>query len=286
MLDPTRTLSLRRKFAQTIGAAYGLLRIQIKKAVIDEDGFGLKSPNITTNTRFVFETTSGKVSAFKDWLQEQIEEGILRIDSDGFVESSYKKAVERSYIDVKKLAKDSLAPDVFAEGQKAQFLQSTFSASITQEQLELIFTRTYDNLKGVTDEMGRKMSQTLARGLADGLSPRNIARDLTDILDGDKKRALRVARTEMINAYAEGQLDTYEQLGIDKVGVLAEWITANDPCPRCASAATKVYTIKAARGLIPLHPNCRCAWAPYVERPGVKGKKRAKRRPAVSTLAV
>jgi hypothetical protein len=45
----------------------------------------------------------------------------------------------------------------------------------------------------------------------------------------------------------------------------AEWSTADDDavCDDCQDAADESpYTIDEARGMIPLHPNCRCAWIP------------------------
>lgn len=74
-------------------------------------------------------------------------------------------------------------------------------------------------------------------------------------------------------AYAEGQLEALEQLGVAEVGVEVEWLVSGlgstkagypSPCPQCAPMAGKVFKIAEARGLIPLHPRCKCAWAPHV----------------------
>jgi SPP1 gp7 family putative phage head morphogenesis protein len=45
-----------------------------------------------------------------------------------------------------------------------------------------------------------------------------------------------------------------------------ELVTAGDlrVCPMCQGLNGKVYTIKEARGLIPVHPQCRCAWVPVM----------------------
>ena len=101
-----------------------------------------------------------------------------------------------------------------------------------------------------------------------------IARTIDNQIDGiNRRRATRLARTEIVHTYAEGSLDSYERLGVEEVGVLAEWSTAGDDrvCPQCSSLEGQILTIKEARGLIPLHPNCRCAWIPYLDdlrRPG------------------
>ena len=78
---------------------------------------------------------------------------------------------------------------------------------------------------------------------------------------------MTLARTEVINAYTEGTLDSYERLGVEEVQGRAEWSTAGDDrvCPQCAGMEGAVFTIREARGLIPLHPNCRCAWLPVID---------------------
>jgi len=75
---------------------------------------------------------------------------------------------------------------------------------------------------------------------------------------------MAVARTEIIRTHAEGQLDAFERLGVTEVGVMAEWITADDErvCPLCKSLDGVVLKVKEARGLLPRHTNCRCAWTP------------------------
>jgi hypothetical protein len=86
-----------------------------------------------------------------------------------------------------------------------------------------------------------------------------------------------IARTEIINAHAEGQLDSFDMLGVEEVGVVAEWATAGDDrvCEECASIEGELFTVDEARGMIPLHPNCRCAWIPAEKA----AKKQAKPTP-------
>ena len=77
-----------------------------------------------------------------------------------------------------------------------------------------------------------------------------------------------IARTEVIAAHAEGQLDAYSVLGVKQVKVQAEWLTAGDDlvCPLCADLDGEVMSIDEARGLIPRHPLCRCAWKPVTDK--------------------
>src|SRR5690606_31878866 len=98
--------------------------------------------------------------------------------------------------------------------------------------------------------------------------PTVIARKMRKTIVGmSKHRAERIARTEVIHAHAEGPLDSYERLGVEEVGLLAELSTADDDrvCPICSSKRLEgPVQVSAAHGIIPLHPNCRCAWTPYL----------------------
>lgn len=216
-----------------------------------------------------FRTDASKVTSYRDWLRQQTDAGLLSVDVRGdpwtakYVESSYKKGIQRAYVDVNKTRPD------FYEGTQSQFLQSAFHAPEMLSKLELLNTRTFEELKGVTAAMSQQMSRTLAIGLAQGQGPVTIARQLVKDLDKiTKTRALVIARTEIIHAHAEGQLDSFDRLGIEKIGVMAEWSSAGDSvvCERCDGMEGETMTVAEARGMIPLHPNCRCAWKPTEEK--------------------
>jgi hypothetical protein len=67
--------------------------------------------------------------------------------------------------------------------------------------------------------MEQNMARILADGLAHGRGPREIARELNKVVTGlGKNRSETIARTEIIHAYSEGQLDSYEQMNIEEVG--------------------------------------------------------------------
>jgi hypothetical protein len=71
-----------------------------------------------------------------------------------------------------------------------------------------------------------------------------------------RDRATMIARTETSRAVNEGSLQGYEQVNIKNV----ERIEAADCCEVCAPESGAVYTIDAARGVLPAHPDCRGCW--------------------------
>ena len=76
-----------------------------------------------------------------------------------------------------------------------------------------------------------------------------------------------IARTAIIMAFAEGQLTEFENWGVTGVTAEVEFATAGDDkvCNKCASMEGQVYTIAEARGVIPIHRNCRCMWLPVIK---------------------
>ena len=191
-----------------------------------------------------------------------------------YVESAYRKGLTRAYIDVHK--EDLAADKMFYAGGKAQFLTDAFAAPEVLSKIELIYTRAFNDMKGITDTMSTQLSRSLANGLVNGNGPVAISREMRKTVTGiTKKRALLIARTEVISAHAEGQLDAFERMGVEELGLMAEVGTAGDErvCDECQGVADGgPYTVEAARGMIPLHPRCRCSWEPYLK--GIHHKRR------------
>ena len=270
--DPTRTTMLRKKFMADMTRRFKVLSKAIQVLVVDEDCFGLEGPAILQVRQvWRFRTDAQKVKAYRGWLQQQVDANILspvggisgKPWTAPYIESAYKKGGLRAYTD---LRAEELAnhPSLFKGGQ-AEFIRTAFGQPEALHKIELLYERAFDELRGVTDVMGQQMSRTLAEGLSQGYGPGKIARNLrTNVTTITRTRANVIARTEIVRAHAEGQLDAYKRLGVKEIGVMAEWSTAGDErvCIECGELEGVVMTIEEARGLLPRHPNCRCAWIP------------------------
>jgi SPP1 gp7 family putative phage head morphogenesis protein len=244
------------------------------------------------NTRWKFHTTSEQVEAFKAWLKQQVQSQIRGQTMDQlwqqYIMQGYAKGQGRAFEDAtaaeKALGQTMGEPMDFFEGTKAQFLRSAFANPISIDRVKQLAGRVFTELDGVTQLMAIRMSRTLLDGLVQGQSPRDIGRDLSKAVDVGRERALTIARTEIIRAHAEGQLDGFDALGIEEVGAAVEWSTADDEdvCPDCEQLDGVVLTTDEARGMLPQHPNCRCAWIPANVGEDTKGQKRSKS--AISTI--
>ncbi len=273
-IDPSRTTLLRRSFVAEMDRRFARVRAQVWEMVAKQDAFGLREPkpltfNAPEKRAWQFHTLDEKHKAFKRWFKQQVDQGILEVDRGTkpwlakFVESAYKKGALRAYMDAHK-TKLGKSLD-FYKGTQEQFLQSAFGRPERLSKVRMLYERAYDELKGMTAAMDQQMSRVLADGLAHGKGPYDIARTMSNTITGiTRQRAKVIARTEIIHAHAEGQLDSFEDMGVEELGVLAEWSTADDEdvCPMCEALEGTTLTVDEARGLLPRHPNCRCAWIP------------------------
>lgn len=259
--DPTRTTTLRRKMMQSVKNRIAKIKRATRLLLIDDDAFGL-----VVNTRYRFLSNPQKLDAFHTWFEQLVNATLLVVDdltgdpwTNQYVTSAYKRGVVRAYVDTKK------AEGAITTESREAFLIESFDSPVSVKRLEYLHTRTFTSLRDISATMDAAMSNILARGFVDGLGPRKIAKQMTDAIESlSRKRALTLARTEIVRAYAEGQLDAFELLNVQEVGVMAEWITAGDDrvCPKCGALSNSVLKIAEARGLLPRHPNCRCAWLP------------------------
>lgn len=263
--DPSRTATLRRLFEAELRRRFARVAKQIQDLLLVEDAFGLvRESTIATNARWVFQSRPQQIAAFLKWLQGVLKDEVLAGKDDGlgeaywrkFVQEAYQKGQGRAFDDVRVPA---VQKDMrWYNGTKEEFLRSSFGRPMSIEKVQLMAGRVFTDLKGVTEAMAVVVSRELTEGFARGDNPHVLARRLKDDLGFGSNRAATIARSEVIRAHAEGQLDAMERLGVTEVGVMVEWDTAGDGrvCKLCQAMDGVVLTIKEARGMIPRHPNC------------------------------
>lgn len=324
--DPTRTTVLRQRFSSDARRRFRNLRGLIRDAIVNKDVFGLsevENRGITSNQSqfnvepraFDFRRSDRKIESFMDWLADQVDEEILEIDvrrqfgdsieeqwSDLYIRDSYKRGVMRSTYEMEQ---SQFPVQSIAE-------RGGIAAVMTQpahiDRLGVLFTRTFNDLKGITNAMDQQISRILAQGLADGDGPRLLARKLNATISGKgmgglgltdslgrfipaERRAQILARTEVIRAHHQGMMQTYKNWGVEGIEIMAELRTAGDNrvCSECSSLQGNFYTIKEASNLIPVHPQCRCIALPArrqdVEAAGGTFKTEGTTAPAQATPA-
>lgn len=121
-------------------------------------------------------------------------------------------------------------------------------------------------IKGMGDTTLNRIGTALANGLNQGLSRKDMAKQLEDIVQ-DPERALSIAGTEMSGAVVQASLDSYSDMGVEEI----EWLAA-DPCDDCQDNLDQSpigINDEWRNGDPPVHPNCMCDIAPYVVDTGM-----------------
>ena len=274
--DPTRTAGLRREYTVATRKRFNAVRKIIRETVSDNDALSLGPPprlklHARAATRYNFPSDpAGKSQAFMDWLREAADEEILEVTQregqritlrnewqNAYVRAAYTRGVDMA--DAALRRGGVLVPDYQ--------IWAVFQQPVHANALALLFTRNFDELRGITEAMGQAIARELSLGMAKGLGPAQIGRLLSKQVDGiGVRRGILLARTEIIRAHAESTLNRFEEMGLEHVTGEVEFRTAGDQrvCPICKELAGRTYTIAEARGVIPVHPQCRCAWLPVI----------------------
>lgn len=226
---------------------------------------------VAAQAAFDFPQDTTRVADFNRWLSEQLDEGILEVRraagggvstnskwQETFVRSAYSKGLTH--------AEAALRNGGFPFD--ARTVTDLFNAPLHRNALESLYTRQFDALQGITSEVSTQISEVLTEGLATGQGPLDMARAMRGRVEAiGMTRSKLLARTETIRVHAESTLNRYQDAGIDEVVVFAEFTTAGDDrvCQTCQDLETgEAVPLNEARGIIPVHPNCRCAWLPAI----------------------
>jgi SPP1 gp7 family putative phage head morphogenesis protein len=270
---------------------------------VDQDVFGLVKVNTpvvyasSTGGRvptglpgpkaYQFQTSQDKVASFMGWLKEQTDAGILQVSqfkqlgqaansawTDKYIEDTYKRGVTRARYELGKAG--FKVPTLSASGG----IQASMNTPFHMDRVGLLYSRTFQELKGVTAAMDSQVSRILAQSMADGDGPRDMARKIVNTIQGPtgelgitdtlgrfipaKRRAEMIARTEVIRAHHAANVQEYRNWAVAGVRIQAEFTTAGDGrvCPECAALQGKIYTLDEVEGLIPRHTLCRCIALP------------------------
>lgn len=96
----------------------------------------------------------------------------------------------------------------------------TLSKPRPQRLLSLIRPTPQESMRNTSKVIAESAAKILAKSIAEGISPRKAAARIATQMKSIAKKALSTARTEMLRAFNEGQLEGFESLGTDRVGAM------------------------------------------------------------------
>jgi SPP1 gp7 family putative phage head morphogenesis protein len=229
----------------------------------------LYNPPVENAGEYKFFSHSGKIKEFNKWLDQRINERLLQAYENNepwimdYVAEAYDKGYARAYDQVNAYGVVKKSPTV--AGDKQGFVGRSLGSPERVDKLQILATRAFESMKGVSQQAKSSLNRILTDGMANGSTTQTIAKQIKEELNMDLAKANRIARTEITHAHAEAQLESFEALNVDEVSVEAEWLTAEGACQACEGMAREgPYPVSEAHGLIPYHPNCRCAWIPSI----------------------
>lgn len=115
------------------------------------------------------------------------------------------------------------------------------------------------------DLLKYELHKSLTTGLIQGRNPRVLAKSVRDIFGASKQNAERLMRTEMCRVQIEAQKQSYERNGYDQYEYIAE-PSACKICKTLDGKNFKVDKMQIASNAPPMHPNCLCSTAAYMDR--------------------
>ena len=151
--------------------------------------------------------------------------------------------------------------------------QVKFSPSFLRR-VGLVKSRVFNEMKGLTDSSKTDLAETIARGMSGGKGVRAIAKNVKDRLDVSYSRALRIARTETLNAYrtatsAETDVINEDVYGDSDYVMRQLWFSALAPTSRSwhISRHGEIYTTTEVRDFYLERGNainCLCSQSPIL----------------------
>ena len=286
IVDPTHTITLRAQFIADINRRYRNLMNAIRISIVDNNALGLDGTLAQLEAtparpgQFAFLRNPQKVTAFNVWLNKQERQSVLEIIpgpagvpepySNQYIRSSYQKGLDKNLRELRK--KGINVPATIIPGA-ASGVGGAFFLPIHQETVELIYTRMFSELEGITAAMDAQISEVLASGLIEGIGPEEMARRINNRVEKvGRTRSRMIARTEVVETFNQAFVIETKRIGA-AIGeeIFIQWQTAEDERVRSSHRVRngKIFTQEEFLQLIG-EPNCRCTGLPVI--PSIDGE--------------
>ena len=211
--------------------------------------------------------------------------------------SDYVRGMERSILDRREFM-DKLTPQIdkliYSSGRKtddyitnfynvgkdlgySQMKVASFMGESDKHALRYLRDYNFELIKNLSQDLELGTRRMVWEGLAKGDGIPEIAKRIENLNSlpplttstgrtiTTEQRAVMIARTETMRAQNQGTLLSYEQRGIEKIIVIVTDDEAT--CDECGSLPDGNPYTTGDNDFpdLPLHPQCRCTYAPYNE---------------------
>lgn len=273
--NPTKTRGIEKAWNREISKRFS----EFNRSVIRE----LRALNqLTVNE---FNVNPDQLRAYMMFFQQELDRLIVGDWQEKYQQRSYRLAIDRSVRELQRQGVSIAAQTgIGLTASELSVLTQAFTQVSTsifnpvhQEALSFLFTRSFEALSGLSQEMARNVRIILFNGAQQGIGINELARQINERIGVGKSRAKLIAQTETIQAFQRGTINQ-ANLASDFLDedVKLRWLTVRDSKVRHLHAGWhgKVFTRENAFKNINISPwNCRCGLAPVIEEADTEVKR-------------
>lgn len=216
---------------------------------------------LTVNARYEYQLDPQLLSLILDDVSYLVDQVLLDggqndLWFDEYIDLAAEKGTGQAYANL------SQQSPVYAAGRES--LSAILASEPYQRRMALVHARMFEEMKGLSAEVKRDMARVLTDGVGRGLNPREVSRNLTEQIGIEKRRANRIARTEVTTALRRARWDEAES-SMDDLGLNIRLLhfSALSPTTRIKHALrhAHTYTVQAVRDWYAVDANsinCKC----------------------------
>ena len=212
-------------------------------------------------------------TAFSDEANEQMRvyNATMRINRLEMLKARCGIRAMEGYSEAQRLINDELEARAYEEyerlagilGGTVQFNENLVRSIVNASYQNATWSeRLWNNQALLSEQIGAQ----LAQGILTGKSSRVLAQNIQKLTGGSTYNCLRLMRTELRRVQTAAAEQSMRDNGVRQYKFLVE--NAINPCDECQNLDGHVYDLdELAPGKTapPIHPNCHCATAPYVD---------------------
>jgi len=238
---------------------------------------------ISANIKYEYQIDVARFQNINTFIQELLNDELLDNPSGFFTQrwwlnTNLTQAYEDGTSDVLQSSKniatvEAVDPELSRDMRLIRLDSIIFSRGF-QKRVGLVQARTFESMKGLSDSTRADLSNTLARGMIDGIGVRELSKNITERVKVSFNRAQRIARTEILNSYrTAGGVETDELnedvYGDSEWGMLSLWFSALAPTSRIVHIKRhgRTYTTDEVREFYARNGNainCLCSQSPVL----------------------
>jgi hypothetical protein len=294
--DPTRSAGIRQHGRAQVNHRIFELHSNLRINLQEQDIFGLRIKEQPESIFAWLESNAQKLGRAEPMLQNMVETALAT--PPDWLRETITMAVERGIA------------QAFKELSKLDFEIDAVDPSETNE---FHSTKAANEVQGISWETRRRLLRHVGKAIETRQRPTELMREIRLSLEKiTRRRLILLVNTAVVGAINAGKLLTYRAHDVEMVGIEPEWLpdnrarryhpvadhyhprrvgiwrdaelvnvlTAGDDsvCEDCEDiAGDGPYTLDEAQGLIPAHPNCRCAFVPLGDRRYAESMERLER---------